>query len=71
MTKGLPPIDVPQWLLDPRSCKRCKHSYFDSSDIELRYMRCGFSQYSQQCRYERHDTGDCKPEALHWTERAA
>lgn len=71
MTRGLPPIDAPWFDRDPRSCKRCAHSFYDSSDTELRYLRCSRSQYSQQCRYERHDTGDCKPEAIHWKERGA
>jgi hypothetical protein len=70
MTKGLPPIDIPFHLQDPHSCKRCKHSFYASNDSELRYLRCGRSFYSIQCRYERHETGDCKPEALFWTERA-
>lgn len=66
---GLPPLDVPLHLRDPHDCRRCKHSYYDSKDEERRYLRCGRSQYSQQCRYERHDTGDCRPEALHWKGR--
>lgn len=69
MTRGLPPIDVPLHLQDPRSCKRCKHSFYSADDTQLRYLRCGRSEYAQQCRYERHDTGDCRPEALYWTER--
>ncbi|MEN6302211.1 MAG: hypothetical protein ABFD96_05760 [Armatimonadia bacterium] len=66
---GLPPLDVPLHERDPHDCRRCKHSYYDSKDEGRRYLRCGRSQYSQQCRYERHETGDCKPEALHWKER--
>lgn len=69
MISGLPPIDVPHFMRDPHSCGRCKHSYFDSDDTYLRYMRCSRSRNSQQCRYERHETGDCRPEALHWKER--
>lgn len=69
MTRGLPPIDWPFHLQEPLSCKSCKHSFYQASDTELRYLRCSRSLYSIQCRYERHETGDCKPEALFWTER--
>lgn len=66
---GLPPIDVPWWRKDPHDCLRCKHSFYQSSDRELRYPRCGRSEYAQQCRYERHETGTCGPDAIYWTER--
>lgn len=69
--KGLPEIDVPWFELDPRSCKRCCHSFYDSKDRELRYLRCGRGPYGQQCRYERHDDGDCKREGVHFKERGA
>lgn len=69
MTKGLPEIDVPWWLKDPHSCRACKHSYFDSSDTGFRYMRCGRASHSQQCRYERHETGDCGRDAIYWKAR--
>jgi len=69
MINGLPKMDVPHHLRDPHSCKRCVHSFYGASDPELRYLRCGRSEYSSQCRYERHETGDCKPEALYWKER--
>jgi len=71
MTKGLPPLDVPFHEQDPHSCKRCKHSYYRGDDRALRYLRCGVSQYNQLCVYERHETGDCGPDAIHWKERAA
>lgn len=67
--QGLPEIDVALHEREPRPCKRCKHSFFSKEDAALRYLRCGLSQYSQQCRYERHETGDCGPDALHWKER--
>lgn len=69
MTRGLPPIDVPFHLQEPLSCKRCKHSFYHASDTELRYLRCGRSQYSIQCRYERHETGECGPAAIHFNAR--
>lgn len=70
MTRGLPPIDVPFHLQDPNSCKRCIHGFYSASDRDFRYLRCGRSEYQQQCRYERHETGDCGPAAIHWKERA-
>lgn len=71
MINGLPPLDVPLHERDPRPCKSCTHSFFDGRDAELRYMRCGRSDWSQQCRFERHDTGDCKPEGIYFKERGA
>ena len=68
---GLPEMDIPKWRRDPHDCQKCTHSFYDSKDVELRYLRCGRGQYSQQCRYERHDTGDCKPEALFFKARVA
>ena len=68
---GLPPIDVPQWERDPHSCKTCKHSYFESSDTDRRYMRCRRSEWQHECRFERHYTGDCGEAGLYWKERAA
>lgn len=70
MTKGLPPMDVAWWERDPHSCKRCVHSFYSAADPDLRYLRCSRGDYAIQCRYERHDTGECKPEALFWKERS-
>jgi len=70
-SKGLPDIDIPFHLQEPHSCKRCTHSFFDASDRQHRYMRCGRSDYDQQCVYERHETGDWGPAAIHWRERGA
>lgn len=67
--KGLPPIDIPLHERPLYDCRRCKHSFYQASDTELRYLRCGRGQYSIQCRYERHENGECKPEALFWKER--
>ena len=75
--KGLPPLetfethDVPFHEQEPNSCKKCTHSFYSSNDTKLRYLRCGRSDYGQQCRYERHETGTCGPAALHRKERAA
>lgn len=69
--QGLPVLDVPLHERDPHPCRRCVHSFYDAGDTELRYLRCGRQQYTIQCRFERHDTGDCKPEALFWKERVA
>jgi len=69
--KGMPDIDVPLHEREPHPCKRCKFSFFDAKDTELRYIRCGRSFYSNQCRYERHETGDCGPDAIFWRERGA
>lgn len=70
MIPGLPPIDIPDWLLEPRSCKACKHMFYQSADRDLRYPRCGRARHSQQCRYERHETGECGPDAIYWTGKA-
>lgn len=67
--KGLPEIDLPFHEQEPHSCKRCKHSFYAGNDPALRYLRCGRSEFSQQCRYERHETGECGPSAIYWTER--
>lgn len=67
--QGLPEIDVPLHEREPRPCKRCKHSYYSKDDKHLRYPRCQRAPFSRQCRYERHETGDCGPDALHWKER--
>ena len=64
--RGLPPIDVPEYLRDPYDCRRCKHSYYDSDSIEPRNLRCGKSQFRNRCLYERHETGDCTEAALHF-----
>lgn len=69
MTRGLPHIDVPFHLQEPNSCRACKHSYFSASDTDHRYMRCGRSSHSQQCRYERHETGACGADAIFWKAR--
>jgi hypothetical protein len=66
---GLPTLDGPLHLRDPHDCRRCKHSFYTADDAERRYLRCGKSEWTNQCRYERHDTGDCKPEALHFKAR--
>ena len=71
MSKGLPEMDVPLHLRDPHPCTRCQSSFYSFEDIEQRYLRCGRSDYLQQCRYERHETGSCGPAALYWTERAS
>ena len=71
MIKCIPPIDAPFHMQDPNSCKRCVHSFYHAADTDLRYLRCGRSEYQQQCRYERHETGDCGPAAIHWKERAS
>lgn len=68
--RGLPHIDVPQFLRDPHSCKACKHSYFSADDADRRYMRCGKSQNSLQCRYERHESGACGLAAINWKARS-
>lgn len=68
--QGLPPIDVPQWLRDPHSCKRCIHSYYRRDDVDMRYLMCGKFDPHQQCRYQRHDTGPCGPEAAGFKERS-
>lgn len=68
--QGLPPLDVPFHLQEPNSCKACKHSFFAASDPDRRYLRCSRGQYSQQCRYERHETGECGPAAIYWKARA-
>lgn len=66
---GLPPLEVPFHLQEPNSCKDCKHSYFRSDDTHHRYLRCSRHQWSQQCRYERHETGECGPAAKYWKDR--
>lgn len=71
MTKGLPSLDVPFHLQEPNSCKKCTYSFFDASDRGQRYMRCDRSEYDQQCCYERHETGECGPAAIHWKERVS
>lgn len=68
--QGLPPIDVPFHLQEPHSCKACKHSFYTLDDKSFRYLRCSHSPYQQQCRYERHETGECGPAAIYWKERA-
>jgi hypothetical protein len=62
--EGLPPLDTPQWQRDPHSCLSCAHLYQthareNSGDYYCRRTRT-------RCRFERHETGECKPEALHW-----
>jgi uncharacterized cupin superfamily protein len=69
MIRGLPPVDVPFHLQEPDSCKRCAHSFHSADDKAQRYLRCGRSEHSEQCRYERHETGNCGPAATHWKER--
>lgn len=71
MTRGLPSIDVPIHERDPRPCKACKHSFYDSRDDGLQYLRCSYSQYSERCLYQRHETGDCGPDGKHWKARGA
>lgn len=74
MTKGLPPLpidDPPLFELGERACRHCKHSFYASNDTGLRYLRCGRNQYAQQCRYERHETGECGPDAIYFKERSA
>lgn len=61
--RGLPPLDLPLHLQEPDSCRRCVHSFFSADDKARRHLRCGRSEHSEQCCYERHDTGDCKSEA--------
>ena len=70
--KGLPPLDEPPFHMQdkPHSCRDCTHSFYQSSDHALRYLRCGRAEYSQQCRYERHETGTCGPAALHFKARS-
>lgn len=65
---GLPPIDIPLHQRDPHDCRKCVHSYYDIADASSRYVRCGRTQ--SMCVYERHETGDCTPEALFFKERA-
>lgn len=68
--QGLPPIDVPRYIRDPHDCRKCKHSYYDSSGtIDPRDLRCSKSKYRSRCLYERHETGDCRPEALNFKVR--
>jgi hypothetical protein len=71
MIRGLPPIDLPFHLQEPDSCRRCVHSFYSADDKAQRYLRCGRSEYSEQCCYERHETGNCGPAATNWKERAA
>lgn len=67
--QGLTDIDLPFHLQEPNSCGRCKHSFYSADDMTRRYLRCGRAQHSQQCRYERHETGECGPDPKFWTER--
>jgi hypothetical protein len=69
MIIGLPPVDVPFFERDPRSCKRCAHAFYSPSDLERRYLRCGFSKYKLLCCYQRHETGWCGPDAVNWKDR--
>jgi hypothetical protein len=57
--EGLPPLDTPQWQRDPHSCLSCANVFKDSGDYYCRRTRT-------RCRFERHETGECKPEGLHW-----
>lgn len=66
--RGLPDLDVPFHDQEPNPCSRCKHAYFAADDKALRYRRCDRS--NQQCRYERHETGECGPAAIYWKARA-
>lgn len=65
--KGLPEIDVPFYDLGDKPCRECRHSFFAADDTRFRYLRC--DRTSQQCRYERHETGSCGEDALYWKER--
>lgn len=60
--EGLPPLDTPQWQRDPHSCLSCAQAYRDDDDFRCR-------RTAIRCRYERHETGECKPEVLHWKAR--
>lgn len=61
--------EIPFHLQEPFSCKSCRHSFYGSNDRKLQHLRCGRGHYSQQCRYERHETGDCGPLAIHFRAR--
>ena len=67
--QGLPEIDVPLHDRGPQPCTGCTHSFYSADDKALRYLRCGRSQHAQQCRYERHETGDCGPDGIYWKAR--
>ncbi|MFM8745580.1 MAG: hypothetical protein ACKOED_02790 [Aestuariivirga sp.] len=71
MIRGLPPIDVPFHLQEPDSCARCVHSFHSADDKAHRYLRCRLSDHAEQCRYERHETGNCGPAATYWKDRGA
>lgn len=63
--------DTPLHLQEPYSCKSCRHSFYGSNDRHLQHLRCGRNQHSQQCRYERHETGECGPHAIFFKARGA
>jgi hypothetical protein len=68
---GLPNIAPPLHERDPHDCRRCVHSFYHAADDDRRYLRCARSEYQQQCRYERHYTGECTEAALHFKAREA
>jgi hypothetical protein len=68
MTQSLPALDLPFHLQEPNSCRRCTHSYYD---IAVQRLRCGRHNYTPLCTFERHETGTCGPDALHFKVRSA
>lgn len=66
---GLPPIDTPLHERDPHDCHKCRHSYYDATDADCRYVRC--VRTGKMAVFERDDEGQCGPQARFWKGRAA
>lgn len=65
MIQPLPPVEKPIHEQGPRPCSACRWSYDDGQ-----HMRCKKIKYrSMICTFERHETGDCGPDGLYWSER--
>jgi hypothetical protein len=64
MIQPLPPVEKPIHEQGPRPCSSCRWSYLNEN-----HLRCSKMKYrGQLCTFSRHETGECGPDGLYWSE---
>jgi hypothetical protein len=64
MIQLLPPVEKPRHEQGPRPCSACMRSRRDKRE----HWRCDLFN-GALCTFLRHETGECEPDGLYWSER--
>ena len=58
--------DIPLHLQEPHSCRLCHYGAMYKPGSDVSRLMCLRHPHGPSCTFERHETGECGPDAQYW-----